>query len=59
MLHGFQENNRDGYFPHAGPYVDKTGTVYGTTLYGGNYSCSTGNPTFPGCGTVYRIVPNP
>ncbi len=32
--------------------MDTTGTLYGTTLYGGN--CSAG---FPSCGTIYKLAP--
>src|SRR5277367_6000348 len=41
----------DGNFPQAGLAIDKQGSLYGTTFYGGTGSCD------GGCGTVFRLAP--
>jgi uncharacterized repeat protein (TIGR03803 family) len=38
-----------GWFPTAGVVMDKAGNLYGTTVDGGNASCS--------CGVVYKLAP--
>jgi uncharacterized repeat protein (TIGR03803 family) len=43
----------DGAWPVAG-LVAVNGTLYGTTWYGGNSTCSSGS--VPGCGTVFKIA---
>jgi uncharacterized repeat protein (TIGR03803 family) len=41
----------DGRYPNAGVVLDGAGNLYGTTEYGGDFSC-------PGsCGVVYKIDP--
>lgn len=47
VVHSFQDNGADGYWPNAG-LVEFHGKLYGTTLFGGT-SCD-GN-----CGTIYSI----
>lgn len=47
MLHQFNPATGDGYLPQSGVVVDASGSVYGTTLYGGS-----------GNGTVYRVYLN-
>jgi uncharacterized repeat protein (TIGR03803 family) len=47
---GFKSN--DGNCPRAGLIFDGQGDLYGTTYYGGDYSCSN-----YGCGTVFRLSP--
>jgi uncharacterized repeat protein (TIGR03803 family) len=42
----------DGSTPLAGLVRDSKGTLYGTTKYGGNSSCTSG-----GCGTVFKVNP--
>ena len=42
------ESNRDGANPSAGLYMDKSGDLYGTTAFGGDY----------GYGTVFEMVPS-
>ena len=37
-LHDFQDNNQDGYSPHAGLTFDSAGNLYGTTTYGGAFN---------------------
>ena len=46
ILHSF-EGNADGSYPQGGITLDKSGAMYGTTVYGG-----TGN-----LGTVWKITP--
>jgi len=47
----------DGALPLGGAAVDPNGTVYGTTLYGGNGGCAKFADFPPGCGTVFAIAP--
>ena len=42
----------DGYSPRGGLIVDATGTLYGTTAFGGISTCRYG-----GCGTVFKSAP--
>jgi uncharacterized repeat protein (TIGR03803 family) len=49
ILHNFTGLNGDGLGPEAGPIMDATGNLYGTTLYGGGGGCD------DGCGTVYQL----
>lgn len=44
----------DGTFPVGGVTVDKSGNVYGTTVYGGH---NPKNCEFRGCGTVFKLTP--
>lgn len=53
ILHNFDHNGTDGYFPYAGPTIDSAGNLYGTTYNGG----SSTNCGVSGCGTVFKIVP--
>lgn len=52
VLHRFLANG-DGAAPVA-PLIDVKGTLYGTTFYGGAYSCTIGGS----CGTVFSITPS-
>jgi uncharacterized repeat protein (TIGR03803 family) len=55
VLHRFKEGGTDGYYP-AGALIDVNGTLYGTTLGGGDDRSSSCNWSgVPGCGTVYSI----
>ena len=47
LLHQFQQNYVDGYWPMAGVILDQQGNVYGTTLKGGNYDA----------GIIFEISP--
>jgi uncharacterized repeat protein (TIGR03803 family) len=49
ILHNFTGLKGDGLGPEAGPIMDATGNLYGTTLYGGGGGCD------DGCGTVYQL----
>ena len=40
----------DGIGPVGGLYIDKTGALYGMTVFGGSTACTNG------CGVVYRIT---
>lgn len=49
VIYSFQGGN-DGANPTAG-LIDVGGTLYGTTVYGGNGGC------YGGCGTVFSVTP--
>jgi uncharacterized repeat protein (TIGR03803 family) len=51
VLHSFGKG-ADGANPYAS-LMERKGTLYGTTLYGGAYSCG----VYHGCGTVFSITP--
>ncbi len=58
VLHNFQQDGKDGYFPSSTVSFDAKGNLYGTTGYGGTdktQRCS----DYDGCGTVYQLVPSP
>jgi uncharacterized repeat protein (TIGR03803 family) len=50
VLYGFP-GGTGGYLPQAGLTIDTSGSLYGTTYYGGTGSCSAG------CGTVFKLTP--
>ncbi len=51
VLHTFS-GKADGGRPSAAVIRDASGNFYGTTLWGGNLSCNSGN----GCGVVYKLT---
>jgi len=52
ILHDFNDNETDGYFPAAGLLLDGEGTLYGTTQRGGSTtSCDNGES----CGTAFSL----
>jgi uncharacterized protein YceK len=57
VLHSFT-GGRDGAYPIASVVVDTAGNLYGTTEYGGAGICP-GRAVLPGCGTVFKLTPNP
>src|SRR5208337_3980851 len=48
ILYNFK-NGPTGWGPGAGVVMDKSGNLYGTTIYGGSV----------GCGVVYKLAPDP
>jgi uncharacterized repeat protein (TIGR03803 family) len=48
LLHRFNNNGTDGFWPYAGLIFGTTGNLYGTTLSGGTY----------GFGTVFELTPS-
>ncbi|MGO9084968.1 MAG: choice-of-anchor tandem repeat GloVer-containing protein [Candidatus Sulfotelmatobacter sp.] len=58
VLYSFsgKSGNGDGVQPGAGLTMDKAGNLYGTTVWGGDLSCNPNGP-YPGCGTVFKLVP--
>jgi uncharacterized repeat protein (TIGR03803 family) len=53
VLHRFT-GATDGANPYGGLVQDAVGNLYGTTLSGGDLSCSTGDG--PGCGVVFKLT---
>jgi uncharacterized repeat protein (TIGR03803 family) len=51
VLHIFNNNGKDGYWPYAGVGIDTGGNLYGTTNHGGK-GCNG-----YGCGTVFKLAP--
>jgi uncharacterized repeat protein (TIGR03803 family) len=51
ILHSFDFNYEDGFYPTAGLIFDSAGNLYGTTRSGGRSICETG------CGTVFELSP--
>lgn len=50
VLHAFQGGlGRNPRVPSGALLLDKTGNIFGTTLFGGNGSCNSG------CGSIYRL----
>ena len=47
VLHNFNDNGTDGFYPYAGLIFDAAGNLYGTTSQGGTY----------GDGTVFELTP--
>ena len=45
---------RDGQWPQATLIMDAARNLYGTTLFGGNLDCNSGQ----GCGTVFKVDPS-
>lgn len=57
-LHAFQGNG-DGSVPAGGVTLDKRGTLYGVTRFGGDASSTTGcSYESMGCGTIYEVSPS-
>jgi uncharacterized repeat protein (TIGR03803 family) len=54
VLYRFQGYPNDGVHPFAGLITDKTGALYGTTLYGGAYTLPACQA---GCGMVFKLKP--
>ena len=53
-------NDANGGYPQATPIRDKSGTIYGTTNYGGVAPCNTTGGTLIssyGCGVLYQYTP--
>jgi uncharacterized repeat protein (TIGR03803 family) len=54
ILHSFNTDGVDGFFPTGGVIFGPDGNLYGTTEFGGSGNCSVGF----GCGTVYELSPD-
>ncbi len=55
VIHNFNGQNNDGYYPGSSLVSDAAGNLYGTTSSGGaNNSCYESNSS--GCGTVFRLT---
>jgi len=56
VLHNFGSSGTDGMFPTSGLIRDAAGNLYGTTQNGGSHYSLDGD-CFPGCGTVFELMP--
>jgi len=58
VLHQFTGHD-DGARPGAGMTMDRAGNFYGSTAYGGDWSCNNasfgGGGTPPGCGVLFKL----
>jgi uncharacterized repeat protein (TIGR03803 family) len=54
LLHSFNFNGKDGFYPTVGLILDGAGNLYGTTVYGGASGTGCGGL---GCGTVFELTP--
>lgn len=52
VVHSFNSDGKDGFYPYAGVTFDPAGNLYGTTQGSGPYC----NPY--ACGTVFKLMPN-
>ncbi len=52
VLHSFNENGSDGYYPVGGVIFDAAGNLYGMTQSGGTNGCG-----IEQCGTAYKMTP--
>jgi len=52
VLHSFNANGKDGYFPASVLIFDAAGNLYGTTVHGGSSTTC-----YDGCGTVFELTP--
>ena len=57
LIYNFQGVSGDGSSPNGGLVFDKSGNLYGTTIYGGVFTgqCTSGPPG--GCGTIFELSP--
>jgi uncharacterized repeat protein (TIGR03803 family) len=49
VLHNFNSNRSDGFYPYGALVMDGAGNLYGTTTQGGIHECN--------CGTVFELSP--
>ena len=57
VLYSFKGYPTDGDGPMGGLIQDAAGNIYGTTEFGGSYSCPT-TSGLSGCGTVFKLDPS-
>ncbi|MFZ0479352.1 MAG: choice-of-anchor tandem repeat GloVer-containing protein [Terriglobales bacterium] len=55
VLHSFERNGTDGYFPATGLAINAAGDLYGTTTDGGSGKGTACVPN--GCGVVFKVIP--
>jgi uncharacterized repeat protein (TIGR03803 family) len=53
LLHSFQNDGKQGYYPHGGLVADAAGNLYGAAYYGGSGT----NCGLFGGGTVFELLP--
>jgi len=57
-LYNFGSQTGDGVWPRSSLIMDKKGNLYGTTPFGGTGSSPACNmPSYPGCGTAFKLAP--
>jgi hypothetical protein len=54
VLYSFKGGN-DGYVPAGDLTFDKSGNLYGVTLFGGGKGSGLCDPFYQGCGTVFKL----
>jgi uncharacterized repeat protein (TIGR03803 family) len=52
VIHNFNNNGKDGFYPHGGLTLDSAGNLYGTTAQGGANACG----GVDNCGTVFELI---
>lgn len=67
VIERFGAREQDGHTPLSGLVADASGTLYGTTIFGGSEGCvepppalsgdSVGSGGSIGCGTIYKLTP--
>jgi uncharacterized repeat protein (TIGR03803 family) len=58
VLHSFDWNGKDGYYPLGGLISDTRGNLYGTTGKGGTGQCFDQYNEDIGCGTTFELMPS-
>jgi uncharacterized repeat protein (TIGR03803 family) len=56
VIYDFSSEISDALQSPGGALAVYNGSLYGTTIYGGGYSC--GQISWAGCGTVYKLTPS-
>ena len=56
VLYSFR-GGKDGYVPFGDLVFDKSGNLYGATLFGGGFGYDQCNKFYGYCGTIFRLTP--
>jgi uncharacterized repeat protein (TIGR03803 family) len=55
ILYSFT-GSADGLYPASGLAIDANGNLYGTTQYGGDFTCNANNGYPKGCGVIFELA---